>query len=368
MRRLTILTVAYPLARLGSDAVGGAEQIATALDRALVESGWRSVVVAHAESRTFGSLIGTPVPGGVISPEVRDNVERSHQMSIDRALATFPVDLVHMHDFYFHRYRVPSDLPVLVTLHLPPSWYPESIWNLPVNIHLQCVSQTQRNMCPAEVRDRMPVVENGVRIPAADRPRKGRFALMLSRICPEKNLHAGLDAAALANFPVLLAGRVFPYQEHLSYFETEIRPRLNPGRGRLLGSVAVDQKYRLLSRAACLLLPSAAPETSSLVAMEAAAAGTPVIAFPSGAIPEIVENGRTGFLVNSTEAMADAIKRAPELDPATCRSVAETRFSLRRMIENYFTLYRSLAGGERGSDCLKQILASDERFNAPLGA
>ncbi|HEV2326001.1 MAG TPA: glycosyltransferase [Terracidiphilus sp.] len=359
MRRLTILTVAYPLACLGSDAVGGAEQIATALDRALVENGWRSVVVAHAESRTLGSLIGTPVPGGVISPEVRDNVERSHQVSIDRALATFPVDLVHMHDFYFHRYRIPSHLPVLVTLHLPPSWYPESIWNLPVNIHLQGVSQTQRNMCPAEVRDRMPVVENGVGIPAADRLRKGRFALMLSRICPEKNLHAGLDAAALAKFPVLLAGRVFPYQEHLRYFEEEIRPRLHRARGRLLGGVGVDQKYRLLSRAACLLLPSIAPETSSLVAMEAAAAGTPVVAFPSGAVPEVVENGRTGFLVNSTEEMADAIRRVPDIDPAVCRSVAEARFPLQRMIESYFNLYRVLSEGNR---------ISTQRFEASLSS
>ena len=347
MRRLTILTIAYPFARLGPDAVGGAEQIATALDAAISANGWESIVVAHADSRAAGSLIETSVPDGVIAPELREAVEHSQQANIDRALATYPVDVIHTHDFHFHRYRISRDLPVLATLHLPPSWYPASIWNLPGNFQLQCVSQTQRSMCPAQVRGRISVVENGVPLAAAEPSRKGRFTLMLSRICPEKNLHAGLDAASLAKIPALLAGRVFPYEEHLRYFEEKIRPRLHPGRARYLGSVGVDQKFRLLSRASCLLLPSTAAETSSLAAMEAAAAGTPVVAFPSGAIPEIVENGRTGILVNSAEEMADAIKRVREIDPAACRSTAKARFTMRRMIENYFRLYRALAAGDR---------------------
>lgn len=344
MSRPAILTVAYPFARLGGNAVGGAEQVATALDAALSVRGRRSIVVAHAASRTAGFLVGTAVPEGVITPGVREAVERSHQASIDFALAAFPIELIHMHDFYFHRYRIPRQMPVLVTLHLPPSWYPETIWNLPANYQLQCVSETQRNMCPAHVRHRIAVVENGVPIPAAP-SRKGHFAAMLSRICPEKNLHVGLDAAFLAGIPVLLAGRVFPYEEHLRYFDDEIRPRIRHGRARLLGSIGADRKSRLLSRAACLLLPSTAPETSSLVAMEAAVAGTPVIAFPSGAVSEIVEEGRTGFLVRSTEEMAKAIGRSSEIDSAECRAVAASRFSIARTIENYFSLYRALAAG-----------------------
>lgn len=345
MNNPTILTVAYPFARLGSDAVGGAEQVAAALDAALVARGWRSIVVAHAASRTAGFLVGTEVPEGVITAELREAAERSHQRNIDLALASFPVDMIHMHDFHFHRYRVPRHMPVLATLHLPPSWYPECIWNLPANFQLQCVSQTQRSMCPADVRHRIAVVANGVTIPAAGPSRKGRFAAMLSRICPEKNLHAGLDAASLAGVPVLIAGRVFPYEEHLRYFDEEIRPRLRPGRARLLGGIDAEQKYRLLSRAACLLLPSTALETSSLAAMEAAAAGTPAIAFASGAVSEIVEDGRTGFLVRNTGEMARAIGRSSEIDPAACRATAASRFLLARMVEGYFSLYRELAAG-----------------------
>jgi glycosyltransferase involved in cell wall biosynthesis len=344
MRRLTVLVIAYPFTPVGPDAAGGAEQIVSSLDAELTARGLRLIVVAHSRSYTRGHLFGTRVPQGVITPEVRLEVERLHQANIDRALASFPVDLIHMHGFDFHRYRVPRHLPVLVTLHLPPSWYPQTIWTLSPNYHLQCVSQTQRNACPQHVRSRLAVVGNGVRLPASDSfSRKSRFAIMLSRICPEKNLHTGLDAAGLAGIPVLLAGRVFPYQEHLLYFEQQIRPRLRRGRARFLSHLSSELKSRLLSRAACLLLPSLAPETSSLVAMEAAAAGTPVIAFPSGAIAEMVDNGCTGFLVDNVEEMARAIERASQIDPAVCRAHASSRFSLTRMVQNYLDLYHAFA-------------------------
>ena len=102
---------------------------------------------------------------------------------------------------------------------------------------------------------------------------------------------------------------------------------------RHLGPVGFARKRRLLSAARCLLVPSMAPETSSLVAMEALACGTPVIAYRAGALAEIVEHGRTGFLVESTEAMADAIGRAGTIDPETCRRAARARFPLARTVE-----------------------------------
>ena len=98
----------------------------------------------------------------------------------------------------------------------------------------------------------------------------------------------------------------------------------------------------LLAGARCLLVPSLVPETSSLVAMEAIASGTPVIAWCSGALPEIVSDGRTGFLVNSVEQMADAISRVESIDPSACRGEAKQRFSSERMIADYLSLYRSI--------------------------
>ncbi len=338
---LTVLSIAFPFAAVGPASVGGAEQILAILEAGLVAQGLRSVVVAQAGSQVAGTLLATPGASGILTEAARTQVEAAHQANIDRALESFPVHLVHMHGIDFHRYRLPSHLPVLVTLHLPPSWYPESIWSLPPHIQLQCVSESQRKACPEAVRDRLRVVANGVSLPPVTPTRKRSFALLLSRICPEKNLHIALDAARLARVPVLLAGQVFPYPDHLRYFEEQIRPRLGP-HSRYIGPVGGPAKQRLLASARCLLLPTLAPETSSLVAIEALAAGTPVVAFPSGAIPEILEDGRTGFLVHDAPTMAAALARVSTLDPEACRAAARERFSAARMLHEYLALYASL--------------------------
>ena len=361
-----VLSVAFPYAQVGEAAVGGAEVILSSLEAALPELGFASVVVANSFSRPRGRLYPVPVPSGEITDEVRRNVEAAVQEQIDRALDENPVSLVHLHGLDFVQYRFPDHLPVIVTLHLPPSWYPATVWALPNTYHFVCVSDTERQACPAALHDRMTVIENGVPLPETGVLRTtGRYALLMARICAEKNLHTGLDAARLAGIPGILAGETFPYASHQRYFSEQIQPRLTAaGKGhadrqkgeaqaeiRFLGSVTGAAKARLLARAACLLLPSLAPETSSLVAMEALAAGVPVIAMASGAIPEIVQDGVTGFLVDpalgsgpdAARAMADAIARLPTLDRRTCRAVAEERFGLHRMLQRYGSLYFELA-------------------------
>ncbi len=345
---LTVLSVAFPFAPVGPGAVGGAEQVLTWLEAALVEHGCRSLVVAREGSEVRGRLLPTPVPAGTITPQLRETVTASHQRNLDRAFQSQSIfgsiDLVHMHGIDFHRYTIPAHIPVLVTLHLPPSWYPDEIWHLPGQYTLACVSHSQRNSCPPGARSRLTVVENGVPLPAQKQVLPGRdYALMLSRICPEKNLHAGLDAARMAGVPLRLGGETFPYKEHLHYFDGEIAPRLGP-HALLLGAVEGARKQRLLAEARCVLLPTLAPETSSLTAMEALAAGTPVVAYPSGAIPGIVEHGRTGFLVHSVEQMADAIRQIDTIDRDHCRTAAARRFPLGRMVAQSMHLYGEMSG------------------------
>ena len=361
-----VLSVAFPFAPVGPSAVGGAEVILSSLEAALPALGFSSINVARADSQPQGRLYPTPVPAGQITDTLRAQVEAAQQRNIDRALAENPVALVHMHGLDFHRYRIPAHIPVLVTLHLPPAWYPETIWHMPAHYHFVCVSETQRQACPEPAHARITVIANGVPLPAAASLRPdGRYALMMARICAEKNIHTGLEAARLAGLPAMLAGEVFPYAAHQHYFTEEIEPRLtrigthHAGRdehdvhgdslrpeARFLGPVTGAAKARLLTRAACLLLPSLAPETSSLVAMEALAAGVPVVAIASGAVPEIVEERRTGFLIqpgdNASVRMAEAIAKLPQLDRRTCRAVAEQRFALSGMLDAYAELYRSL--------------------------
>ena len=145
---------------------------------------------------------------------------------------------------------------------------------------------------------------------------------------------------------MLIAGQVFPYDAHMRYFADEIRPRLGPG-ARFVGAVDFARKRRLLTAARCLLAPSLVAETSSLVAMEAFACGCPVVAFPAGALAEIVEPGVTGFLVADAREMAEAIPACDRLDREACREVARRRFSLDRTVAQYFAVYRRLCGGQK---------------------
>jgi glycosyltransferase involved in cell wall biosynthesis len=287
-----------------------------------------------------------PIPkiSGPLTEEVCRLVQAQQRRAIEEALQRWPIDLVHLHGIDFHRYLPGPGVPALVTLHLPPAWYPPEVFQLErPRTYLHCVSNAQRRACPPEAQ-LLPVIENGVPtdVPPPVSGRR-RFAMTLGRICPEKGFHLALDAAWRARTPCLVAGQVFRYAAHEQYFEQEIMPRLDASR-RFIGPVGCQRKRRLLAAARCLLAPSLAPETSSLVAMEALAAGTPVIAFPAGALADIVEHERTGFLVHDQREMADAIQAADLLDPEACREAARRRFSLARMTASYLDFYARLAG------------------------
>ena len=349
MRPLTVLNIAYPLAPVSPDCVGGAEQVLSALDAALTAAGHRSVVIACEGSRVAGELVAIPAPPahGLIS----DGISLARQDAVRQAAAhvlrTRRVDVIHMHGLDFSHYLPPPGPPLLVTLHLPPGWYPAGAFDPPrPDTWVHCVSRSQHRAAPGSPR-LLPPIGNGVPVAelGAVRARKGGYALVLARVCPEKGLHLALDAAEAADVPLLIAGEVFPYPAHRAYFAEHVAPRLDRRR-RYLGPVGFRGKRRLLAAARCLLVASQAAETSSLVAMEAASCGTPVIAFRAGALPEVVEHGRTGYLVGDVRGMADAIGRVDAINPQDCRDTAQRRFGMERMVAAYLDRYRTLAQGQ----------------------
>jgi glycosyltransferase involved in cell wall biosynthesis len=340
---LSVLSIGYPLAPVSADAAGGSEQILSVMDRALVRRGHRSVVIACEGSSVAGTLLEAPLPKGELNEVVHSAAQERYRTLIRSALARWRFDLVHMHSLDFHAYLPPQGVPVLATLHLPPDWYPKSVFHLGrPDTWLNCVSMAQYRNCPPSRLLREPI-ENGVPVERFPfNPRKRNFAFVLGRVCPEKGFHLALDAAREAGVPAVVAGEVFRYRAHQEYFSRELAPRLN-GAHRFIGSVGFVRKRLWLAAARCLLVPSLVPETSSLVSMEALACGTPVIGFPSGALPDIVEHGRTGFLVNNPHEMAEAIRNVDRIDPWECRRVAEQRFHAQRMIAEYLRRYELLA-------------------------
>ena len=338
---MTVLSVGYPLARISESTAGGAEQILLMLDHALVRLGHRSLVVAPAGSQTHGLLLPVPSPTGVLDETAKRESRVLFKRELERTLRLFPVDVVHMHGLDFDEYLPEQNVPAVVTLHLPLSWYASGALNpRRASTKLICVSQSQARSAPPEARI-ADVIANGIDV---DRLRPtgnhGEYVLAMGRICPEKGFHLAIEAAGRAAERLILAGELFPYPEHQEYLQKVIAARLGQN-VRFVGPVGGERKTKLLAGAKCVLIPSLAPETSSLIAMEALACGTPVVAMHNGALPEIIRDGETGFLVDTVEGMANAIRNIHVIDRRKCRREAERSFSAEKMISCYLRLYQS---------------------------
>jgi len=341
--RLTVLNVSYPLAPVSAGTAGGAEQVLSTLDAALVQHGCRSLVIAPEGSKCQGLLLPTALVPQVLDEDAKHRARERHRDAIRRAIDTFPVDVVHLHGVDFMHYLPQPGVPVIVTLHLPPGFYDHQAFGTSrPETYLVCVSQSQACKCPPNA-DITSVIGNGVPLNWF-RPtgafRKGSYVLYMGRMCPEKAPHLAMDAARSAGVPCWIAGNVFPYPTHLRYFDEFIEPRLASYGHHFVGSVGGMRKRDLIAGAKCLLVPSQIAETSSLAAMEAFACGAPVIAFRTGALSEVVRHGATGFVVENVEEMADAILELKKIAPADCRTEAERRFSSETMVRRYFELYQ----------------------------
>ena len=342
---MIVLSVAYPLFPVGADSSGGAEQILFLLDREIVRAGHRSLVIAATGSNVSGELIETSVATGQITDSVRSKAQSEHRHAISRTLQHADVDVIHFHGLDFAEYVPSTQAAMLATLHLPLSWYSEPSFKLD-NLELVCVSRSQ------SAGTFRPVVCNGVDTTrfGQSSSAKGDYLLWLGRICPEKGVHIALRVAQRAGMKMIIAGPVHSFETHQRYFQEEISPLLDAKR-TYLGPVGGDTKEQLLRYARCLLVPSLVAETSSLVAMEAMSAGTPVIAFRSGALPEIVEHGVTGYIVDSESEMVEAVQAIGQISRSICRDTAKRRFDSRRMAAEYLHRYEAMISvqSRRGS-------------------
>ena len=177
-------------------------------------------------------------------------------------------------------------------------------------------------------------------------PRKkpsGNYLAFLGRISPEKRPDRAIDIAARAGVPLKIAAKIDKVDQ--AYWDEVINPMLvaHP-HVEFIGEIGENKKAEFLGNARALLFPVDWPEPFGLVMIEAMACGTPVIAFRCGSVPEVIDEGVSGFIVDNVAEAAEAAKRVHELDRAEVRAIFEERFTAERMAEDYLAVYRELAG------------------------
>ncbi len=166
--------------------------------------------------------------------------------------------------------------------------------------------------------------------------------VFLGRIDRTKGPHVAIEVARKAGRPLVIAGNCASKGEEKEYFEQEIGPQCDGRQIKYIGPVTDAAKNELLGRAAALLFPIEWEEPFGIVMVEALACGTPVIAFPRGSVPEIIEHRVNGFLCDSVESMIKAVRNVPSIDRARCREICEKRFSDRVIVDQYERLYRKI--------------------------
>ena len=171
-------------------------------------------------------------------------------------------------------------------------------------------------------------------------PGTGGYLLFVGRMSPDKGAHHAVRAARRAGWPLVISARIGEAAER-AYFEEQVRPLLGPD-DDMLAEQPLAARVDLMRHAAALLNPITWPEPFGLVMAEALAAATPVLAFPNGAAPEIIDHGRTGYLCPGEDEMTAAVGRVDQIDRGRCRAAAERRFSLARMAADYDRLYRAI--------------------------
>jgi glycosyltransferase involved in cell wall biosynthesis len=173
--------------------------------------------------------------------------------------------------------------------------------------------------------------------------RPGQYLAFLGRLTHEKGAHVAIQIAQAAGMPLRIAAKV--PRDHRSYFKEHLEPLIDGKNVQLVGEVDDRRKQGFLDGAAALLFPISWPEPFGLVMIEAMACATPVIAFRAGSVPEVIDDGVTGYIVDSLEEAVRAVGRVGKLNRREIRRIFERRFTARRMADDYMDIYRQLADG-----------------------
>ena len=312
------------------------EQIVSLLAEGLVARGVEVTLFATADSQTSGRLEAVcPRPyseDADLDPKVWEGLHIGHCFE-----QADDFDLIHNHfDFLPLTYTSATTTPVVTTIH---GFSSERI--LPVyqryngRTHYVAISEADRHPSLTYAA----TIHHGIDLARFTlRSEPGEYLLAYGRIHPDKGTADAIRIARAAGLPLVIAG---PIHDE-GYYEREVAPHVDGTRVRYAGSVGPQEGDRLLGGARCLLHPIHFDEPFGLSVIEAGACGTPVVAYPRGALPEIVDDGVSGLLAADEEAAVAAVERIGDLDRAACRRHVETHFCAARMVGDYLSLYERI--------------------------
>jgi glycosyltransferase involved in cell wall biosynthesis len=320
---------------------GGTERVVSYLTEELVHQGHEVTLFASGDSVTKANLVAACRRSLRLNRHCVDQL--SHQIlmleHVFQRAAEF--DIIHFHVDYLH-FPLSRRQPIthVTTLHgrldipdLSPLY--QEFRDMPVI----SISNVQRE--PLPWANWQATVYHGI---PADmyrfREEPGTYLAFLGRISPEKRVDRAIEIAKRVQIPLKIAAKVDPVDRR--YFKREIEPLLGDPLVEHVGEIGDGEKNEFLGNAYALLLPIDWPEPFGLVIIEAMACGTPAIAYREGAVPEVMEEGLTGFIVESLEDAVKAVQRVPELSRRRCREVFEERFTAARMARDYVRIYERL--------------------------
>jgi glycosyltransferase involved in cell wall biosynthesis len=304
----------------------------------LVARGVDVTLFATLDSVTAATLVGVCATGYAETPAMEGRVWEA--LHVAHALErSEEFDLVHNHlDWLPLAFARSFRAPLLTTIHgfsgraILPAYL-----NARGSTSFVSISDADR----APELDYVATVHHGIDLHALPFSAAGGDALVaFGRIHPDKGTAAAIDIARRAGRRLVICGIV----QDARYFEEQVAPHIDGDRVTYLGSVGPERRSQVLGAAVALLHPLAFPEPFGLSVVEAMACGTPVITYPLGSMPEVVDHGVTGFLVPSVDAAVAAVDGAAALDRAAIRRVAERRFSAARMVDDYLKVYGRLIG------------------------
>ena len=323
---------------------GGTERVVSWLTEELVGMGHEVTLFASGDSVTAAKL--EPVwPQAIrLDPAIRDWIAAYAVLMEYVAQRAHQFDVLHFHVDYFPLSLFSRlGVPFMTTLHgrldLPEF---KAVYETFPNAPFVSISDSQRLPLPRQnwVGTVLHGLPPQLLTPVAARTGE-EYLAFLGRVSPEKGVDRAIRIAARAGMKLKIAAKVDKVDQE--YFDAEIKPLLTTGQVEFIGEINDAQKPAFLGNARALLFPIRWPEPFGLVMIESMACGTPVIAFRHGSVPEVMDDGVSGFIVDDEDQAVAALGRLDSIDRAGVRAQFERRFTSRRMAEDYVALYRRLS-------------------------